>query len=71
MILWYKGGEAYRDPANRFVAQPGDQVEFETGEGQALRDGSPDEWEEVIPGGTSRSRRNRNATNDSGGSGVR
>lgn len=52
MILRYEGKEPYRDA--RFVAEPGDLVEFREAEARAHLASSPDLWEEVKPDGARR-----------------
>lgn len=45
MILIYKGVGPYTDP--RFIAQPGDKVEFTDGEAKLKMEQEPELWEEV------------------------
>lgn len=52
MILKYKGTAPFLD--SRFVAQPGDMVEFSEDEGAAKLDSDPDNWEGVTPDGAQR-----------------
>lgn len=52
MILVYKGVGPYTD--SRFIAQPGDKVEFTDSEAKLRLEQEPELWEEVARNGSER-----------------